>query len=80
MKIDYYFYFGSKEEYGNFWVLGKGGISSCFAVIFGVGITKVVGLKWMMIGTFFWGINGCILIRSDFARSYCWNFTSWVEN
>ena len=34
----------------------------------------------MMAGTFSWGINNFFFIRSDLARSYRWNSTSWAES
>ena len=34
----------------------------------------------MMAVNFSWGINNCFFIRSDLARSYHWNSTSWAES
>ena len=38
------------------------------------------GLNLRMTRTFSWGINSCLLIRSDLAHSCHWNSTSWVES
>ena len=34
----------------------------------------------MMARTFSYEINNCFFIRSDLARSYRWNSTSWAKS
>ena len=41
---------------------------------------KVGGLNLMMVRTLSWGINNCFFIRSNLARSYRWNSTSWAKS